>query len=68
MMRRENGQVHLTITTDEFNTILMALGGFLSAAMQDQHPLAIHVLRVANSINIGNPDWTPYEIPEEPKS
>jgi hypothetical protein len=63
-MRRENGRVVIDISQDEFDELLLALGYAAGDLMREGgNPYAM--LRLANSINEGNPAWTPYELPPE---
>jgi hypothetical protein len=79
-MRRENGRVVIEISEEEFESLLLCLGYATGAASAkppgyDDHrhrtvplheyKLAESWLRLANSINKGNPQWTPYKIPKK---
>lgn len=56
------GRVILTISHEDYNTLLLCLGFAAGSAMKEtQLPMAHAFLKLANSINVGNPDWTPYE-------
>lgn len=63
MMRREGDRVVIEISAEEFSTLLICIG-YAIGARREHEPLPWGWLRLANSIN-GNPDWTPYEVPEE---
>jgi hypothetical protein len=58
MMKRENGQVIINISEDEFAILLLALG-FAIGSTKSWTQKRIWFL-LANSINEGNPNWTPY--------
>lgn len=68
MMRRENGRVFIEISEDEWDVLLIVLG-FAAGHACDQdweRHLQRSIFRLANSINEGNPNWTPYYVAEEP--
>ncbi len=57
-----DGHVILTISHGDYDSLLLCLGFASGSAMKEgELPLAHCFLKLANSINIGNPDWTPYE-------
>ncbi len=66
MYIEKDGKVVLTITHNEYTTLLLALGYALGAAIKGGDPpaLAQSFLRLANTINDGNPDWEPYYVPD----
>ena len=66
MMRRENGHMLIDISEDEYNWLLLVLGFATSAAYQKKDSIVTfaRVLTLTNTINEGNPDWTPYEVPK----
>jgi hypothetical protein len=54
-----------TLTDEEHTTLLLALGAAIACAFsQDNQPHGYQIVRLANRINEGNPDYTPYHIPE----
>jgi hypothetical protein len=56
--------VTLDLTRDEFDTLLLCMGYAAGAARQQEDTtLAASFLRLANAVNRGNPQWTPYAIP-----
>lgn len=61
MMRREGDRVLIDISKDEYLELLLMLGYAIGAASR---PFQKSWLRLVNSINEGNPQFTPYEIPE----
>jgi hypothetical protein len=63
MMRREGGRVLIDISDDDYNWLMMVLGFATAHATPYGIVRPIGVLRLANAINEGNPNWTPYEIP-----
>jgi hypothetical protein len=67
MMRRlENGDVQITISAASFQTLLLALGYASGSAWQKQdRELFSSFLQLANTINVGNPEYKPYAIPEK---
>lgn len=61
----ENGQVGLTMSREDYDIVLMALGAF-TALTWDKHKGA-RMLDLVNRLNSGNPNYTPYQV-EERKS
>jgi hypothetical protein len=53
-----NGRVHIELTREEYHLLLMALG----AAAASEFGMQESFIRLANSINDGNPSWTPFEV------
>jgi hypothetical protein len=62
-MKRENGRVVIEIEEGQFALLLLALG--IATGNAGQSDFAAAFLRLANTINEGNPDWTPYKLPAE---
>ena len=63
MYQEKDGQVTLTMTRGEWDTLLCLLGiasGHCRSRIPEMFPLAMLLL---NSLNEGNPQFTPYEIP-----
>jgi hypothetical protein len=57
-------RVTLELSRDEFSWLRIALSH--AAAYATEKPAVLRqFLEVSNAINRGNPDWTPYEVPEE---
>ena len=65
----ENGQVVLTMSREDYELILMALGGVTARALLPggtrHRPTVLNLL---NRLNEGNPHFTPYEISSFPES
>jgi hypothetical protein len=62
--------VTIELTEDQFQILLLAVGMAVGAASgQSGHDplLFADFIGLANSINSGNPNWIPYEVPEVPK-
>lgn len=56
-----DGHVVITLTHHDYNALLLVLGFAAGGAMQKGNlDMAHSFLKLANSINVGNPDWTPY--------
>ena len=56
-----NGDVILTMSSDDFSVLMMALGTAMAISREDRGiPLSI-LVPVVNHINQGNPAYTPYE-------
>lgn len=53
--------VTLTMSREDYNFLLMALGMATGIASRDQ---MWNIVSLVNQMNVGNPDFTPYEIPE----
>jgi hypothetical protein len=64
MMRRKNGRVEFDLSEDDFMCLLVVLGFAWKAAEAHRNPAfrPEEVLRLANVINKGNPNYTPVEI------
>lgn len=61
-MKRDGELVHITVTYDEFEVLLLALGIAYGACKRTDLPVsAARLVHLANAINEGNPNWTPYE-------
>ena len=53
----------ITLTDDEFDQLLIVCGYAAGAAMNNREDrLAYSFIQLANRINEGNPNWTPYEV------
>jgi hypothetical protein len=68
MMKRENERIQIDISVDEWGNLLLLMGYALAARRKQTGIMPWHWLRLINSINEGNPQFTPYEIPEEVKT
>jgi len=67
MMRRENGRrVVIDISEEEFDVLMIALG-IAAGSRIGQRESAREIFRLVNTINEGNPDFTPYEISDDAK-
>lgn len=66
--REPNGLIALRITQDEFHRLLLVAGYAAGAASakQDDQMFAMSI-RLTNRLNTGNPNFVPYEVPEEPQ-
>jgi hypothetical protein len=56
----------IQLTADEFD-LLLIMAGYATGAAEGvgEHDLKWSFVKLMNRINEGNPDWTPYAIPEE---
>ncbi len=64
--KRENGQITLVMSEANYCRILLALGMVTGLAHRVGEIQEFYgVLRLTNDLNAGNPQYTPYEIPEE---
>lgn len=65
MMKRTLEGVIIELKDDDFNGLLFLLGYAAGAAMKQQDSQTQwSFMRLANTINEGNPDWRRYDIPE----
>jgi hypothetical protein len=64
MYQREDDTVTLTMTVEEYQTLLIGLGYTLVIARGKDPDLYVRWIKLVNSINDGNPKWTPYEVPK----
>jgi hypothetical protein len=56
----------ITLSDDEFYLLMLALGLASGEALKRKdHPHVMRLFRLANAVNRENPNWTPYEIPED---
>jgi hypothetical protein len=60
---RDGDVVTLRMTVDDWNSLLLALGGMAGSAAREGLALS-GWLAFANRLNVGNPTWTPYAVPE----
>ena len=61
-MKRQNWRVLIDISEDQFISLISALGYAVGAAIKDDERDHFRSwIRLANAINEGNPNWTPYE-------
>jgi hypothetical protein len=59
----ERGEVVLTMTMDDWQSLIMALGFAAGGADKARHPGYFQrVLALTNRLNEGNPRFTPYEV------
>jgi hypothetical protein len=63
MMKRENGRVLIDISEDDFYGLVFVLGFAGGAAVEQKNGVVTlrRTLELANAINEGNPNWTPYD-------
>ena len=58
-------RVTLDLSREEHLSLIFALGMASGGIVKDGGEFPMFLLRLANTINEGNPDWTPYEVPPE---
>lgn len=64
--RREGGKITLVMCEVDYERLLMSIGYLAGLARAASHlPMYWDVMRFCNDLNAGNPDYRPYEIPEE---
>lgn len=62
----QNGQVTLTMSRDDWERIIFALGAVTGYAVKNGESIVPH-LELMNRLNQGNPNYTPYQVrPPEP--
>ena len=59
--REEDGQVILTMSKHEYSILLMTLG-IGAVALEPEHPMLSRVFNLLNTLNEGNPNYTPYQV------
>jgi hypothetical protein len=62
--REENGQVILTMSREDYDYLLIALGIATGHAMK-QGGRPDKCLAFVNRLNSGNPNYTPYQVGEK---
>jgi hypothetical protein len=62
MVTFSGDRVQFDVSREDFDLILMALGMGAGGAPQ---PFFWRIVRLVNTINEGNPNFTPYEIPDK---
>lgn len=60
--REEGGAVVLTMSREDYNALLMALG-YVAGASGGLWKDMRFALGLVNRLNAGNPSFTPYEVP-----
>ena len=59
--------VEIKLTRGDYEQLLIVLGYATGAAWSSGNPgFSYAILRLANVINRDNPNWIPYQIPDEP--
>ncbi|MGA9668404.1 MAG: hypothetical protein WBQ94_04305 [Terracidiphilus sp.] len=58
--------MRIDLEREDFETPLMMMGMALGlAARARDEAMAARYIRVANAVNANNPNWTPYEVPDD---
>lgn len=60
----ENGQVMLRMSRPHFMNLLMFLG-IAAGALGPESPMFSRLFNLQNVLNEGNPNYTPYQVPEK---
>jgi hypothetical protein len=59
-------RVTLELSRDEFEYLALGVTILVTEAkMRRDGYASLRARKLANAINLGNPAWTPYEVPEE---
>lgn len=57
----QDGNVVITLNRQDYDSLLLCLGYAIGGATKDNAlDIANVFLRLANTVNQGNPDWRPY--------
>ena len=65
MYLRDRTTVTLTMTVEEYDTVMILLGyGMACAKRNGDEDLFRSWRRLCNSLNKGHPNYVPYEVPE----
>lgn len=54
-------RVHIALSEDDFGLLMLALG-IAAGSSKDNPALCKSVIKLANTINKDNPNWTPYKM------
>lgn len=60
----QDGQVVLTMSREDYEVLLMALGSYTALHLARPWDLE-RVLAFVNRLNSGNPNYTPYQVEEK---
>lgn len=63
--REENGQVVLTMSREDYTTLLLELGGAMFLHMRDGDGSVDQAISWLNRLMEGNPHYTPYQVEEK---
>lgn len=67
--REENGQVVLTMSREDYESLLLFLGYATgAAAIRGEFREGDSIIALTNRLNTGNPNYKPYEIAENPNA
>jgi hypothetical protein len=58
----ENGQVVLTMSTEDFQMLLIVLGYATGGAIEENWTSPRRMFELTNRLNEGNPHYTPYQV------
>jgi hypothetical protein len=63
MRFKDNGDAEITLSRDDYNSLIFALGYAMGAAMKENETkMANSFIALVNRINEGNPDYIPYKV------
>jgi hypothetical protein len=63
----KDGQVLLTMSRDDYDTLLFAFGWAAGSALRDKDRGRLNrMLQVINRVNEGNPEYRPYQVNPSP--
>jgi hypothetical protein len=64
--REENDEVILTMSREDYERLLMAMGEYAVRAAENRSILSFSAtIRLMNRLNQGNPNYTPYQVGEK---
>lgn len=61
---KQGETITLTMTQDDYETLLLVVGIAAGSSFLPNRALFWRLMQFANEMNTGNPQFTPYEIPE----
>jgi hypothetical protein len=62
--REENGQVIITMSPQDFDTLSMALGALMILRMENRAEVQ-RLFELVNRVHDGKPGFTPYQVGEK---
>jgi hypothetical protein len=60
-----DSEIIISLTRAEYSRLLLMMGFATGSAFKEDRYLAYRFMDLANRISRDNPDWKPYDIPEE---
>ena len=63
--QNEDDCIQFDMPREDYNLMLLLVGYSLAVIKQNDHELFWPALEFVNELNAGNPNFAPYQIPEE---